>query len=217
MTGPGRLDLRTGVSQVSAMSSSDMPLPLSPLARLVKWLILKCYDWSGWDAEGQLPPDRKMVLVGASHTSNWDFLVFLGTIEALGRNVGFIGKDSLFKWPLGNFMRSLGGIPVDRSKRQDLTAQVVEQFRERDELLLVIAAEGTRSYTEKWRTGFYQIALQAQVPIVCVGPDYPTRRGIIGPVIHPTGDYDRDMKPAFAFFRSLRPKHPARAGFPRHS
>lgn len=196
------------------MSSAQTPPSLSPLARLVKWVILKWYGWSGWDAQGQLPPDRKMVLVGASHTSNWDFLVFLGTIEALGRHVGFVGKNSLFKWPMGNFMRSLGGIPVDRSKRQDLTAQVVEQFRERDELLLVIAAEGTRSYTEKWRTGFYQIALQAKVPIVCVGPDYPRKRGIIGPVIHPTGDYDRDMKPAFAFFRRLHPKNPDRAGFP---
>ena len=169
---------------------------------------------AGWEAEGTLPAYPKMVLVGASHTSNWDFLVFVGTIEALGRNVGFVGKNSLFRWPMGNFMRSLGGIPVDRSKRQDLTAQVVDQFRERDELLLVIAAEGTRSYTEKWRTGFYQIALQAGVPIVCVGPDYPRKRGIIGPVIRPTGNYDRDMKPAWAFFRGLHPKNPDRAGFP---
>lgn len=196
------------------MSLSDPPPPLSPIARFVKWLILKWYVWSGWDAEGRLPPDPKMVLVGASHTSNWDFLVFVGTIEALGRNVGFIGKSSLFKWPMGNFMHSLGGIPVDRTRRQDLTAQVVEQFRNRDELLLVIAAEGTRSYTEKWRTGFYQIALGAGVPIVCVGPDYPRKRGIIGPVIHPSGDYDADMKPAWVFFRSLAPKNPERAGFP---
>lgn len=196
------------------MSSIEQTPPLSPIARFVKWLILKWYNLSGWNAEGRLPPDRKMVLVGASHTSNWDFLVFVGTIEALGRNVGFIGKNSLFKWPMGNFMRSLGGIPVDRTKRQDLTAQVVEQFRARDELLLVIAAEGTRSYTEKWRTGFYQIALNAGVPIVCVGPDYPRKRGIIGPIIHPTGDYDADMKPAWVFFRGLAPKNPERAGFP---
>lgn len=199
------------------MTQSQDRQNLSPLARLILWAILRWYKASGWRAQGQLPPDRKMVLVGASHTSNWDFIIFLGTIDALGRKVGFIGKNTLFRWPMGRFMRSLGGIPVDRTKRQDLTAQVVEQFHSREELVLIIAAEGTRSYTEKWRTGFYQIALQAGVPIVCVGPDYPTKRGIVGPVIRPTGDYHADMKPAFAFFKQLRPMRPDRAGFPPDS
>ena len=81
----------------------------------------------------------------------------------------------------------------------------------------IVAAEGTRSYTEDWKTGFYHIARQARVPIVCAGPDYPTKRGIFGPVIRPTGDYAEDMKPAFAFFRSLRPAYPERAGFPADS
>ena len=109
---------------------------------------------------------------------------------------------------------SLGGVPVDRRGRQDLVSQIVEQIRVHDDFLLIVAAEGTRARTTRWKTGFYQIALRAGIPIVCAGPDYPTKRGIFGPIIHPTGDYERDMAPAFAFFRSLKPRHPDRAAFP---
>ena len=152
--------------------------------------------------------------MGASHTSNWDFLVFLGAVHALGRQVHFIGKHSLFKWPLGGFMRALGGVPVDRKASQDLVGQIVAEFDRRDDFILVIAPEGTRSRTTQWKTGFYQIALRAGVPIVCAGPDFPTRRGVFGPVIRPTGNYADDLKPAFAFFRTLTPRHPERAAFP---
>ena len=183
-------------------------------SRLVYWLMVALYRATGWRPSGALPPERKFVIVGASHTSNWDFVVFVGTIEALGRRVRFIGKDSLFRGPLGGFMRDLGGVPVDRSAPQDLVSQIAAQFAAHDEFALVIAAEGTRSATARWRTGFYQIALKDRVPIVCAGPDYPSRRGVIGPVIWPSGDYDTDMAPAFTFFRSLMPKHPERAAFP---
>ena len=187
---------------------------LSFLERLIRRLLVGLYQLAGWRADGQLPPDRKFVIMGASHTSNWDFLVFLGTIHALGRQVRFIGKDSLFRWPLGGFMRALGGVPVDRTSRQDLVSQIVAQFAAHEDFALVVAPEGTRARTTDWKTGFYQIALKAGVPIVCAGPDYPTRRGVIGPAIRLTGDYAEDLKPAFAFFRSITPKHPERAAFP---
>jgi 1-acyl-sn-glycerol-3-phosphate acyltransferase len=183
-------------------------------ARLVRSLLLGWYRLAGWQPAGILPPDRKFVILGASHTSNWDFLVFLGTVHAAGRQVRFIGKHSLFKGAVGRFMRSLGGVPVDRSAPQDLVSQIVEQFHAHDDFVLIVAAEGTRSRTTRWKTGFYQIALRAGVPIVCAGPDYPTRRGVFGPIIRPTGDYEGDMAPAFAFFRTLRPRHPERAAFP---
>ena len=194
-------------------AESDFP-PLGPASRSLLWLLLQWYRRSGWTAHGTLPPDRKFIILGASHTSNWDFPVFLGTVHAVGRRVRFIGKQSLFRGALGRFMRALGGVPVDRRGRQDLVSQIVEQIRVHDDFLLIVAAEGTRSRTTKWKTGFYQIAMRAGVPIVCAGPDYPTKRGIFGPIIHPTGDYERDMAPAFAFFRSLRPRHPERAAFP---
>ncbi len=194
-------------------STSDFP-PLGLFSRALLWLLLQWYRRSGWTAHGVLPTERKFIILGASHTSNWDFPVFLGTVHAVGRRVRFIGKSSLFKGPLGGFMRSLGGVPVDRHAPQDLVSQIVEQIGVHDDFLLIVAAEGTRSRTTSWKTGFYQIALRAGIPIVCAGPDYPTRRGIFGPIIHPTGDYETDMAPAFAFFRSLRPRHPERAAFP---
>ena len=187
---------------------------LNLLERIIRWLLVQWFVRSGWTISGQLPPDRKFVIMGASHTSNWDFLVFLGAVHTVGRQIHFVGKHSLFRWPMGSFMRALGGVPVDRRLRQDLVSQIVAEFDRRDDFILVVAPEGTRSFTTNWKSGFYQIALKAGVPILAAGPDYPTRRGVFGPVIHPTGDYAEDMKPAFAFFRSLTPKHPERAGFP---
>ena len=192
----------------------DQTPTLNPLERLVRWLLVQWFVRSGWTISGTLPPDRKFVIMGASHTSNWDFLVFLGAVHVLGRQIRFIGKHSLFRWPMGGFMRALGGVPVDRSSPQDLVSQIVDQFQAHDDFILVIAPEGTRSFTTQWKSGFYQIALKAGVPILAAGPDYPTRRGVFGPLIRPTGKYAEDMKPAFAFFRTLTPKHPERAGFP---
>ena len=197
----------------AALSEIGSPR-LGPASRLVYFLLLTWFRRSGWKAVGALPDARKFVIIGASHTSNWDFPVFLGTVEALGRRVRFIGKHNLFRWPMGGFMRALGGVPVERDARQDLVSQIAAQFAAHDDFALIVAAEGTRAATTRWRTGFYQIALTAKVPIVCAGPDYPRKLGIIGPIIQPTGDYDADMKPAFAFFRSLHPKHPERAAFP---
>lgn len=187
---------------------------LALIERLFRAALLAWYRSGGWRAVGAFPSDRKFVIMGASHTSNWDFLVFLGTVHALGRQVRFVGKKSLFRWPMGGFMRALGGVPVDRNASQDLVSQIVDQFAAHHDFVLIVAPEGTRSPTTKWRTGFYQIALKAGVPIVCAGPDYPAKLGIIGPVIYPTGDYQTDLRPAFAFFRGLHPKHPERAAFP---
>lgn len=187
---------------------------LGPLAGLAHKALLGWFRRSGWRTVGSLPSERKFVIIGAPHTSNWDFPVFLGTVETLGRRVNFIGKSSLFRWPLGGLMRALGGVPVHRDTNQDMVSQVAAQFALHDDFALIVAAEGTRDPTTRWRTGFYHIAMKAKVPIVCAGPDYPNKLGIIGPLIHPTGDYEADMKPAFAFFRSLSPKHPERAAFP---
>lgn len=192
------------------MGESD----LNWLERAIRWLLLLWFRCGGWTISGTLPPDPKFVIMGASHTSNWDFLVFLGAVHSVGRKIHFIGKHSLFRWPMGGFMRALGGIPVDRSAPQDLVSQVVAQFDAHEDFILVVAPEGTRSRTSEWKTGFYQIALKAGVPILAAGPDFPTRRAVFGPVIRPTGDYAEDMKPAFAFFHTITPKHPERSAFP---
>lgn len=176
---------------------------------------MRWFDRSGWTCEGVLPLPPKAVIMGGPHTSNWDFLVFLGAMEALGVEASYIGKASLFRWgPMARFMKGLGGIPVERTVRNDLVAQVSQRLIEADRMLLIIAPEGTREPTTDWRMGFYRIALAAGVPIVPGGPDYIRKIAIFGAPIMPTGDPEADLAPAFDFFRTLVPRFPDKVLFP---
>jgi len=148
------------------------------------------------------------VLVGAPHTSNWDFAVFLGATEDLGIRPSYLGKHSLFRWPLNRFMLDMGGIPVDRSKSANYVEQVVAEFGRRDELALVIAPEGTRYSDGRWKSGFYHIAVGAGVPIVLAWLDRSKRRAGIGPAIWPSGDYRADIRKIAEYYRSVWPEQP---------
>jgi 1-acyl-sn-glycerol-3-phosphate acyltransferase len=177
--------------------------PPTLLSRLVRRLLLLLYRTHGWRAEGVVPEPRRFVIIAAPHTSNWDFLYFLGLTGDLGIKAHFMAKTSLFRWPFGNFMRQMGGVPVDRSAAGDMVQQMIAEFAARKDFILTIAPEGTRKSVDAWRTGFYRIALGAGVPIVCGFMDYGNRRAGLGPVIHPTGDYEKDMAPAFAFYSAM--------------
>lgn len=191
------------------------PAPMSRPARWVKAAFLRWFRRGGWRVEGALPLPAKAVIMGGPHTSNWDFLVFVGAMETLGVEARYIGKASLFRWgPMARFMRGLGGIPVERSIRNDLVAQVTAEFRASPNMLLVIAPEGTREATTEWRSGFYRIALAAGVPIVPAGPDYGGKTALFAPPIWPTGDMERDLLPAWAFFRTVVPRYPDKVLFP---
>ena len=181
------------------------------LARTVKAVLLVWFRLQGWSVEGQAPQTRKFVVIAAPHTSNWDFVYFLGGADGLGLNLSFMGKASLFGWPLGRAMRELGGIPVDRSRSNNAVQAMVDEFGRRDEFMLTIAPEGTRGKARIWRTGFYQIALGARVPIVCGLMDYRRKVVGLGPAMMPTGDYDADMLALAAYYRACTPKHPERA------
>ena len=150
------------------------------------------------------------MIVGAPHTSNWDFLCFLGITEALGVRASFMGKDSLFRWPMRRFMIDMGGVPVDRSASNNYVDAMADEFARRDEFMLVIAPEGTRKGALRWKTGFYHIALKAGVPIVCGFIDYPHKRGGFGPAIMPSGDYAADMAKMAAFYATVQTWKPER-------
>ncbi len=182
--------------------------PPSLSSRLVRRLLIALYKLRGWHIEGRPPAVKKFILVGAPHTSNWDFAVFLGATEELGIRASYLGKHSLFRWPLRRFMLDMGGIPVDRSKRANYVEQVVAEFARRDELALVIAPEGTRHSDGRWRSGFYHIAMGAGVPIVPAWLDRRQRRAAIGAPIQPTSDYAADMKRIGDFYRALQPDNP---------
>jgi 1-acyl-sn-glycerol-3-phosphate acyltransferase len=179
----------------------------SLLSRMVRRIILWFYHWNGWKLDGHLPDVPKFVIAGAPHTSNWDFVFFVGATAEEGIQPNFMGKNSLFRWPLTNFMLDMGGIPVDRSKSANYVGQIAAEFAARDELALVIAAEGTRSSKGEWRSGFYHIAMAAGVPIV---PAWVCNERMIlgfGPPIMPTGDYAADLAKIAAYMRSRLPDY----------
>lgn len=175
-------------------------------SRLVFWLIFRIYRLRGWKIDGRLPADlKKFVLVGAPHTSNWDFPVFLGATEDIGIRPSYLGKHSLFRWPLMRFMVDMGGIPINRAKPGNYVEQVAAAFDQSDELALVIAPEGTRHSNGRWKSGFYHIAMMAGVPIVIAWIDRSRRQIGIGPAITPSGDYRADLARIADWYRSAWP------------
>lgn len=188
----------------------DVPI-LRDIFRLLAILFLKMI---GWRKEGSLPDIPKYVVILAPHTSNWDFPIGLAMIFALKLRGYWLGKDGLFRWPFHGFFRWLGGIPLDRSRSSDVVAQMVQLFKERAKLTMVLAPEGTRKKVTYWKSGFYHIARGANVPIVLAFLDYLRKAGGIGPVFNPTGDIEADMEYIRAFYAAMTGKHPEKQCIP---
>lgn len=162
------------------------------------WLRLR-----GWRVVGPAPSFPKFVFIAAPHTSNWDVPFMLAAAGAMGLRISWLGKDSLFRFPLGTLARAAGAIPVDRSRRNDLVRQVASLFESRQGLILAISPEGTRDHVEHWKSGFYQIALQANVPIGLGYLDYRTRTcGFRGSLL-PTGEVRADMDKIREAYRGI--------------
>lgn len=177
----------------------------SILSRVVRRIIMALYRWKGWKLDGHLPDLPKYVIAGAPHTSNWDFVFFIGATAQEGVEPNFMGKHTLFKGVMRRFMFDMGGIPIDRTKRSNVTRQVAEEFARRDRLALVIAAEGTRGSMGTWKSGFYHIAEAAGVPIV---PAWVcNERSVLGfgEPLWPSGDYGADLLKIAHFLRSKLP------------
>lgn len=164
----------------------------------------------GWKCTGVTPPFKKFVILAAPHTSNWDGFFLILAASMLNLNFSYFGKNTLFRGPLGWFLRSTGGIPLDRSRNQSFVSQAVSWLDRHDTFAIGVAPEGTRKLTAGWRTGFYYIALQAKVPIVLGYIDYATKQGGILPEsLVPTGDIDKDfewLEQRYAPFAALYPE-----------
>lgn len=156
----------------------------------------------GWKVVGEVPDIPKFVAIAAPHTSNWDFPLFMSIVGVFRLRVRFLGKHTLFKGPLGWLFYWLGGIPVEREGGDvaDVVTRATEAFASRDELILGLAPEGTRSKVTKWKSGFYRIAVAAEVPIVLAFVDSRKREIGIGSVFRPTGDMAADMATIQAFY-----------------
>mgnify|MGYP001765581096 FL=1 len=162
----------------------------------------------GWKVEGALPGVRKFVMIAAPHTSNWDFPLTMFLSLAFGAKIYWMGKEGIFRKPFGPLMRWLGGVAVDRSRSNNVVAQMVEVYRGCDDLVVIIPPEGTRGRVSYWKTGFYHIAHGAGVPIVLGYVDYLRKAGGIGPVVWTTGDIEADMQVIRAFYDGVTGKYP---------
>ena len=166
---------------------------------------------TGWQVQGALAPEaRKSVFIAAPHTSNWDLPYTLMVAFALGLDIRWMGKASLFRWPFGWFMRWLGGIPVDRSRSNDMVAASALALTEAPGAMqLIVPPEGTRGRTRYWKTGFYYIAAAARVPIVMAYMDYERKVSGLGPIFVPTGDIEADMARIKAFYAPFKGRNAA--------
>jgi 1-acyl-sn-glycerol-3-phosphate acyltransferase len=170
----------------------------------------------GWRVEDTYPHEqKKLVIIAAPHTTNWDFPITLAVAWKLGIPMKFFGKHTLFRFPYGGLVRAVGGIPVDRAHRSNLVDALAEELDSRDELALVVPVEGTRSRGELWKSGFYHIARKANVPILPAFLDYEKKLGGFGAMLVPTGDVRADMDVLRTFYADKVGKFPANFTPPR--
>ena len=173
------------------------PMPPSvPVAgnRLTRWVGRKLLALAGWRLEGEFPDEPKIVIAAAPHTSNWDFVVAMLAIMALGVRVSYLMKKEAFIWPFGKLFMWLGGIPLDRSSTEDTVQQIISWYDTHDQVWVVITPEGTRAKVEKWKTGFLRVVEGAKVPLLLVAWDYPGKTIVLDRIWSTTGDHVVDAE-----------------------
>lgn len=175
---------------------------MRPISRLYFWL-------SGWKLEGSLDPSiKKCIMVGAPHTSNFDFGYSRAALYMMRRRMKYLVKQELMKMPWGLLFMATGAIGVQRDKSDNLVRQMVELFERSEELVILLAPEGSRKLKGKWKTGFYHAALEAKVPIVLSSLDYKKKIAHVGPAFHPTGDYRQDKQQVIEYYKNITPRFP---------
>jgi 1-acyl-sn-glycerol-3-phosphate acyltransferase len=170
---------------------------ITPLLRVIAIVILKL---TGWKAVGEEIGNPRFVLIAAPHTSNWDFLLMLLVVLKLRLELYWMGKNSLFPFGFGWLMRWLGGISIDRAKSHNVVNETVRQYREHESLVILIPPEGTRSKVTTWKSGFYHIANNANVPIMMGYIDAATKEAGLADLFHPTGNLKQDIREIRAFY-----------------
>lgn len=175
----------------------------------MKKIFILLFKLKGWSMDVHLPAGyERCVVIAAPHTSNWDFLYSLAVFFKLNIPVKFLAKKELFKWPLTPILNYVGGIPVERSKNHNLVDNITNMFQQQQKLMLMIPAEGTRSYVKKWKTGFYHVALTAKVPVLLGYLDYEKKIAGFGPLLYMTGNGVEDAKAIKDFYRNIKGRFP---------
>ncbi len=181
--------------------------------RFSKWLGRLLMRLCRWRAEGELCQSPKVLFVLAPHTSWWDFTNNFGLLLAMGLHASWFIADKYTKGVAGKCLAYFGAVPVDRSVHSDMVTQMANHFKTHDKFFLAILPEGTRKPVPKWRTGFWHIAKQAQVPVQLVAIDYAKRATVFGPVMMLSDDMESDIQYMRAFFRPVTARHPQYANY----
>ncbi len=184
---------------------ADVPRRGGPLAKSFARLTMRLF---GWQIAGVLPNDGKLLIIGAPHTSNWDWILVMLTAYSLGVRISWMAKHTLFKKPFGGIMRWLGGVAIDRRAKHGAVEQAIATFKEKDKLVLCITPEGTRSKVREWKQGFYHIAQGADVPVVVAAFDYGRKTVRLGPTFKPSGNLEADLPVIKSFYDGVVARHP---------
>jgi len=181
---------------------------VTPVLRLISTLVLKLI---GWKPIGKPLEHQRFVLIGAPHTSNWDFPIMLMVVLKLRLNLHWMGKHTLFPFPVSGLMKWLGGIPINRTATHGVVDQIVEQYHQREDLVVLVPPEGTRAKVAQWKTGFYHIANNARVPILMGYIDASRKEAGLADFFHPSGDLEKDMQDIRAFYADKKGINPQNA------
>jgi 1-acyl-sn-glycerol-3-phosphate acyltransferase len=176
-------------------------------------MIIKIFIWwfrlKGWKVQNNIPNNiAKAVVIGAPHTSNWDFVYTMAYMHIVQLKTNYFIKKELYTWPLKSLLKQTGAIPIARNSNTNLVAQMVQELKDRNELKLLLSAEGTRKKVSHWKSGFYQIALQAKVPIILGYLDYSTKTAGLGLLLYLTGNKEADMQAIQQFYSNKVGKNP---------
>ncbi len=166
----------------------------------------------GWKVKGNMTFSKdsikKAIIIAVPHTSWHDFYIGVLIRKLTDVKINFVGKKELFKWPIGWYFRAVGGRPIDRTSGQDKVKAIANLFHENDEFRLTLAPEGTRKKVDSWKTGFYYIAKEANVPIIMITFDFGKKQNKISEPFYPTDNKDADFAIMEAFFKDVKGKIP---------
>lgn len=195
-------------------SASNKQIPKSFRAnrsKFLQWLGRTVLNIFGWKVRGGIKEKhngKKLVVLIAPHTSNWDGILGVAALAGLDAKINFIGKHTAFKFGLGTFLRYMGGIPVDRSKPGGIIQHAIDKIKEIDGSLIAISPEGTRSKVKEWKTGFLRIAKEINAQIVPASLDYSKKEILLGEVFKLSGDNQKDILDLKKYYSVFKPKHP---------
>ncbi len=170
---------------------------------------------AGWRTVGEIPNIPQAVVLALPHTSNVDGIYAIPSLFALDLKISIMGKHTLFKVPLfAQLLNWIGVIPIDRGNKGSVLQASIDKFKTGKPLFLGLAPEGTRQYTESWKSGFYYLAVGAGVPILPVAMDYKTKEIRFMSLVYPSGDIDADLPKIYAQYQGVIPRHPERLSQP---